>query len=392
MTVTDAERRARLVARHHLGRTASDVTTAVRDLVALHSSDPTSPHLSLWARVPGYATVDLDEALCQDRDLWRLHAMRRTLWVAGAVDAPMLEASSTRKVAAAERRRILGWLDDADEITNPEAFIDDLGRRILVALADGPRSTQELGDLVDGFGTRVTLGAGKWAQQAPIGPRILYLLAMQLDLVRGTPTGTFRSSQYAWARTDRWFDTVPDRLDVRDAQAALAGRWLLAFGPATTDDVHWWTGWTKGDTRRALGGLGAVAVTLEDGTEAWLHPDDPGGDPDPAGTVALLPSLDPTPMGWKGRDFYLDDGFVPELFDHSGNVGPTVWADGRIVGGWYVRDDGDVTVGAVPLADVGPDTTARIEAEVERLQGWLDVAINPRFPTPLETRLRVGEA
>ena len=258
MTVTDAERRARLVARHHLGRTASDVTTAVRDLVALHSSDPTSPHLSLWARVPGYATVDLDEALCQDRDLWRLHAMRRTLWVAGAVDAPMLEASSTRKVAAAERRRILGWLDDADEITNPEAFIDDLGRRILVALADGPRSTQELGDLVDGFGTRVTLGSGKWAQQAPIGPRILYLLAMQLDLVRGTPTGTFRSSQYAWARTDRWFDTVPDRLDVRDAQAALAGRWLLAFGPATTDDVLW-----RGGTAVASSSIGpAPSVQL----------------------------------------------------------------------------------------------------------------------------------
>ena len=61
--------------------------------------------------------------------------------------------------------------------------------------------------------------------------------------------------------------------------------------------------------------------------------------PDP--WVALLPALDPTTMGWKHRDFLLGPHRA-ELFDVNGNGGPTVWADGRIVGGWAHRDDGEV--------------------------------------------------
>ena len=76
---TDEDRRARLVARHHLARTASTVNDAVRDIVALHSSDPASPYLAGWARVDGFRSHDLDRELYEARTLWRLHAMRRTL-------------------------------------------------------------------------------------------------------------------------------------------------------------------------------------------------------------------------------------------------------------------------------------------------------------------------
>jgi hypothetical protein len=38
--------------------------------------------------------------------------------------------------------------------------------------------------------------------------------------------------------------------------------------------------------------------------------------------AALLPSLDPTPMGWKDRRWFL--GIDPgEVFDRAGNIGPT---------------------------------------------------------------------
>ena len=58
--------------------------------------------------------------------------------------------------------------------------------------------------------------------------------------------------------------------------------------------------------------------------------------------AALLPGLDPTAMGWQERDWYLAPDLRSALFDRSGNVGPTVWWDGRVVGGWAQRASGEV--------------------------------------------------
>jgi hypothetical protein len=74
------------------------------------------------------------------------------------------------------------------------------------------------------------------------------------------------------------------------------------------------------------------------------------------------------------------------LFDPYGNAGPTVWSDGRVIGGWGQRPDGEVVVQL--LEDVGADVTASVTAEAERLTGWLaGVQVRPSFPTPLQREL-----
>jgi hypothetical protein len=73
----------------------------------------------------------------------------------------------------------------------------------------------------------------------------------------------------------------------------------------------------------------------------------------------------------------------------SGNAGPTIWADGRIVGGWAIRASGEVATRL--LEDVGADTSAAVEAEAARLTKWLQqVSVMPRFPTPLHKELAAG--
>ena len=51
------------------------------DLVGLHATDPATPYLSLWARLPGFTVEDLDAELYKRRSLVKHLAMRRTLWV-----------------------------------------------------------------------------------------------------------------------------------------------------------------------------------------------------------------------------------------------------------------------------------------------------------------------
>ena len=102
--------------------------------------------------------------------------------------------------------------------------------------------------------------------------------------------------------------------------------------------------------------------------------------------MALLPALDPTPMGWYGRDWYLEPGYRAALFDRTGNIGPSIWCDGRIVGGWGQRADGSVA--SRLLEDIGKERTADVQAEVDRLTRWIDgVRVVPKFRTPLERDL-----
>ena len=141
-------------------------------------------------------------------------------------------------------------------------------------------------------------------------------------------------------------------------RAELARRYLATHGPATLTDLKWWTGWTVRQARTAVADVGAVEVDLDDGELGYVLADDvepadaaaPGTSDEPA--IALLPTLDPTAMGWKQRDWYLGEQ-ATRLFDTSGNVGPTVWVDGRVAGGWAQRADGEVVFRL--LQDVGAE-------------------------------------
>jgi hypothetical protein len=187
-------------------------------------------------------------------------------------------------------------------------------------------------------------------------------------------------SRPRWASTTGWLGEEIPRVEEAEGASWLAAAWLRAFGPGTADDLKWWLGSTVATVRRALADVGAVEVDL-DGRVGYVLPDDV----DPVESVepwaALLPSLDPTVMGWKEREWYLGP-HGPEVFDRNGNAGATAWWDGRIVGGWRQHDAGDVAVQV--LEDIGADGRAALDAEAERLTAWLDgTRVRARFPSPL---------
>jgi hypothetical protein len=162
---------------------------------------------------------------------------------------------------------------------------------------------------------------------------------------------------------------VDDPLDEAAGYAALVDRWLTPFGPGTAADIQWWLGSTKTAVTRALADLGAEEVELDDGSTGWVRPaDEDIGPVEP--WAALLPTLDPTVMGWRSRGFYLAREHVPYLFDTNGNAGTTAWWDGRVVGCWVQDDEGVVRLSL--LEDVGPDGLAALEHEARRLTEWLD--------------------
>ena len=132
--------------------------------------------------------------------------------------------------------------------------------------------------------------------------------------------------------------------------------------------------------RRALADLNAVEVELG-GRTGYLLPDDLEASEPVEAWAALLPPLDPTTMGWFEREWYLG-AYKEQLFDTSGNAGPTVWWEGRIVGGWRQSDSGEVVLQL--LEDLGAEGTGAVQDVAARLTEWLGGArVLPRFPSPL---------
>jgi hypothetical protein len=209
---------------------------------------------------------------------------------------------------------------------------------------------------------------------------VLTVLSASGQIVRAHNSGGWTTSRPRWALMEDWLGEPLEPMPEAAGLAELIRRWLCAFGPGTEADVKWWLGSTLTAVRRALVELEAVEVDLE-GRTGYLLPDDLD-EPDAVEPwVALLPPLDPTAMGWAERDWYLGP-YRAQVFDTAGNAGPTVWCDGRIVGGWRQTDTGEVELQL--LEDVGREARQALELEAARLTDWLGgTKVLPRFPSPL---------
>jgi Winged helix DNA-binding domain len=384
------ERRARLVRRHRLdpGSRASSVAAVAEALVALHSTDPVTVFLSVLARSEGLDPAAIERELYEERTVVRMLGMRRTLFVVPRAFRPVVQTACTDEIAARERKRLLGWLGDSPGVDDPDAWLRGAERAALDALAArGESATAELVRAEPLLATPVQLGTGKWALTASAGSRVLPLLAAQGLLLRGRPRGTWISGQYRWNVAAAWLGEEQPMPALADARAELVRAWLRAFGPGTETDLRWWMGLGARPIREALAAVGAVEVGLDGGT-GYVLPNDLDPSPAPAPSAALLPTLDPTTMGWKERDWYLGE-YAEVLFDSNGNAGPTVWWEGRVVGGWAQRADGEIAYEL--LEDDGSDAKAAVEAEAARVRSWLgETRFKPGFLPPFQRTLGGG--
>ena len=369
--ITDQQRRALLGARHLLTRRGDTVTEVADALLALHATDAATVFLSVFARLREPSVAAVEQALYEDVALHRMLAMRRTLFAVADDLAPIVWSSTGRAIAARERVGFVKFLAEADYSS---AWLDRVEKSTISAFAArGSAAVAELD--VPELREQIAVSVGKpYEATQSIGTRLIRVLAAEGLIRRSRPRGGWTSSQF------RWSPSVPFP-DVPDAKAELVRRWLDRYGPATVADIKWWTGWTVTDVRKAL--VDTETVLLDDGSTGHVLPD--FSVPDVPPWAALLPALDPTPMGWQERSWYLPADRSP-LFDRSGNIGPTVWWSGQVVGVWAQRADGSLAW--EPLAELPRAAVKAVAVELDRLSALLaDVRVTPRFRTPLEHKL-----
>jgi hypothetical protein len=381
-----SDRRSRLVRRHHLCRETPAVGAEelAGQLVGLHATDPATVFLAARARIPDFEVADLADAMYVSGRLRKHLAMRRTLFVFPTDLLPVVQGACTDAVLADERRRLVRWVEQGGIAKDGSRWLRNVERETLKALAArGDATGAQLSRAVPMLQAKISLGEGrKWGGEVGVAGRVFTILAAAGHIVRGRPGGSWTSSQHRWLLAP---DGPVRALPATEARVDVVRRWLAAYGPATLDDLAWWTGLGVTRVRAATAALEVAEVGLEGETGVVLSDDlEPVPAVEPC--AALLPGLDPTTMGWKRRSWYLGE-HAAALFDRSGNAGPTVWWDGRVVGGWAQRASGEVAYRL--LEDVGADAVQAVETEAARLQEWLGpTVVKPRFPTPLDLELR----
>ncbi len=330
---------------------AKDVTQVVQDIVALHATGPLSPYLSLWSRMKGFAAQQLDLELYERRSLVRATCMRATLHVVPSQRLPVFFQATK----ALQRRNLqqLAYLLTQSGLSREgkeKAAVMRLRDRIAEVVGDrGPSTVAELGERIPELRAKFHYAPDKpYGGHFSVGSQLVPWMCILGLLVRTRPRGSWRSNLYEYTPLPAWLPNVDlEAVTAQEAQLQLMHWYLAAFGPATVEDMAWWSGLSKGQTRKALNGLGdkTEKVTIPGlGSDYDILRDDlqllqeakPAREPG----INLLPSLDPYIMAYRDRTRFLEPERRQQVFDRAGNAIGTVWVDGRVVGAWQEQGSG----------------------------------------------------
>jgi len=371
-----------LLSKQHLapGTQGDDVVQVVEDICALHATAALTPYLSLWGRVRGFRRQQLDAELYERRRLVRILCMRGTLHIVPSEGLPVFFQATKERLQRGFLRQVSRLLVQANlcQEGGEAETLERLRRRIAEALADrGPSTVSELSELVPELKIKVKYDVNKlYAGEFSLGSRLVPGMCTLGFLVRAKPRGSWRSNLYEYAPLAAWLPDVDlEALTPGEAQARLVRWYLAAFGPATVEDIAWWSGLSKGEARRALSVLGDEVVEAEieslgggylmlaadhqrlQETQLRMEP-----------SVNLLPSLDPYIMGYRDRRRFLAPEHYDQVFDRAGNAFATVWVNGKVVGVWR---EVEATIELLLWQDVGSGALTSVEAEAKRLGCFL---------------------
>lgn len=337
----------------------------------IQAQDAAAARLGLRARgVDAAAEVD---AAYRSGEVVASWLMRGTLHLVPAGDLPwLLRLFGARNLAAgAGRRRQLGLTDEICEravALLPELLVAPLSRADLIAALIGrgvevDPSGQAPAHLVGYAAARGLLCRG--AEVAPREPGYV--------LRPGPPAGPPEPPG------------PPEEADL----AALAVRYLAAFGPAGAADLAAWSGLPLTACRRAVAASGlpevAPGLLAAPGAEPPAgRPDGgPEGGPEGGPVVRLLGAYDNYLLGYRDRTAMLDPAFARRINAGGGVIHPALVADGRVLGRWAAeRARGRVTVLVEPFGPIPRPVREGLKSEVAAVGRFLEVAAELRIALP----------
>jgi len=312
------------------------IPEAIEQVGGLQTQYAPSGYVGLWSRLADFRRAELTAAL-EDRSVVQATLMRTTIHMVAGREF-WRYAMGVRRSRRAWALRIPGRDDEAALIRAAETM--------RTALAEGPRTVKELGDIGAGF----------------VGN-----LGLWVDLVRVPPSGTWeRRRADRLALAEEWVG--PPDASEEDGLEHLVRVYLRAFGPAPWRDISSWAGIPIADVKRGAERLSLVRYRDEEGRELIDLEGAPLPPPDAPAPVRFLPHWDANLLVHARRTGLLPEEHRPRVFSSRNpfSVG-TYLVDGVVAGAWSLKD-GRIVLD--PYETLGAKDGRAVEQEREALEAF----------------------
>lgn len=325
------------------------------------------PALSLWARLEGLRREAVLKAI-HARQLVRAPFLRNTLHIVPADDYlqfwPLVQPALARAFASFFR---------------PHQRAFDLSAALAAAralLEEGPRTMSELAAVL---ATRIP-GAEASA--------LAYAVRTFLPVVQvpdpSAPWGFPAQPRYGLAQS--WLERpVADEVGGEPLQG-LVGRYLVAFGPATRQDMQAWLGAPVPATAFHNDALGLQPLRGPDGQTLWDVAEGRLLDEDVPAPPRLLPEFDQLLLAHADRARVIDPAYRKAVFLSVGRVRATILVDGFVAGVWTIeRKKAQATLVLSPFRPLSRSVREALVAEAEGVLTLVAPEANPpavRFGDP----------
>jgi hypothetical protein len=300
--------RALLARQLLLERSTMSISEAVEQVGGLQTQYAPSGYVGLWTRLADFRREALTKAL-EERSVVQASLMRTTIHI--------VSSREFWRYAMGIRRARREWALRTPGRGGDEASLVEAARKMRDALADGPRTVKELGELGAGF----------------VGN-----LGLWVDLVRVPPSGTWeRRRADRLALAEDWVGPTDATED--EGLEHLVRAYLRGFGPAPWRDVASWAGISVSDARQGGERLTLMRYRDEEGRELVDLENAPLPDPDTPAPVCFLPHWDANLLVHARRAAILPEDYRPKVFSIRNPFSVGVYlVDGVVAGAWSVRD------------------------------------------------------
>jgi hypothetical protein len=360
MNAADVVRR-RLVNQHLATPRFSRPGQLVAWLGAVQAQDYPGAKWALGQRLRDGTDAAIERAFAEGKIL-RTHVMRPTWHFVSPDDIRWLLDLTAPRVKAATRYydRQAGMEERLFQRTN---------RIIERGLRDGVQLTrQEIASLI----RRAGLASGLRAPNA-----IGHIMAhAELDGI--VCSGAIRGSQFTYALLDERAPRART-LPREEALGELTKRYFRSHGPATIQDVTWWSGLTIADAKAGLDvAKSSIAKTISGHRTYWMSRSTPAPTDVPP-SARLLPNFDEYIVGYadrstqRGSSSASEPGAMNVIFKHTLVIG------GIIAGTWKrVTQKDAVTIDIEPLATLGRAERRVVAMAVEQYARFLGKPVEVR--------------